>query len=168
MSKLPLLRLLLPLSLHDTNCGQDKDGTRGIYSRNTHSAVLCHRPSSRLQKRKCEKNSQRRGQWKILQVGVKTFRPLRATPFLVEDNSALHALQLCRHSLLSLSLSQGGKKRRQQTFIGLLSRLGGVKSTRLQRRRRAGARATNDVQRNIKFHKMEMEIFLVAARGLSD
>ena len=91
-------------------------------------------------------------------VGAKTFSPLGATPFLVEDNSALHAslTVMSAFSALSLSLWQRGKKRRQQTFIGLLSRLGKVKSTRLH------------VQRIIKFHQMEMETFLAAARGLSD
>ena len=54
----------------------------------------------------------------MLQVGVKTFSPLGATPFLVEDNSALRAALtvMSAFSALSLSLPTGQKAKATNVY----------------------------------------------------
>ena len=69
----------------------------------------------------------------IWRVGAKTFSFFlwedTDTPFQAEDNSGLTVMLA-----FSLSLATArGKKRRQQTFIGLVSGLGKVNNMRLQR-----------------------------------
>ena len=49
-------------------------------------------------------------------VGAKTFSPLGATPFLVEDNSALHASLTVMSAFSALSLATGQKAKATNVY----------------------------------------------------